>query len=103
MDVNQQPPNATQQAWQQQPNYQGAPGQAYAPVMSIKDWIITLIILIIPIVNIVMMFVWAFGQGNPNKQNYFKAYLILLAIGVVLYIVLAMLGLAVFGSILSNL
>lgn len=106
MDGNQQPPNSTQQGWQQPPApqpyaYQGVPGQGLAPVMSIKDWIITLIILIIPIVNFIMMFVWAFGQGNPNKQNFFKAYLIMVAAAIVLYIILLILGLGALSSILS--
>lgn len=58
-------------------------------IMSVKDWIITLIILSIPLVNIVMMFVWAFGSSAPRtKSNFCKAYLILLAIFFVLYIVL---------------
>lgn len=27
----------------------------------------------IPLVNIVMFFVWAFGRGNPNRANFCKA------------------------------
>jgi len=55
--------------------------------MSLKDWIITFLILLIPFVNIVMPFVWAFG-GNVNisKKNYFRAYLIFLAISLVIFI-----------------
>ncbi len=57
-----------------------------APVMSLGDWIITFIILMIPIVNIVMLFVWAFSSGtNPNKANFCKAYLILALIGLVVF------------------
>lgn len=57
-----------------------------APVMSLGDWIITFIILMIPIVNIVMLFVWAFSSGtNPNKANFCKAYLILALIGIVVF------------------
>lgn len=55
-------------------------------VVSTKEWIITLLILMIPLVNIVMVFVWAFGGGsNPSKANYFKASLIVGAIGIVLW------------------
>ena len=50
-------------------------------IMSVKDWVITLLILAIPIVNIVLLFVWAFsGDTNENKKNYCKAQLIMLAI-----------------------
>ena len=33
-----------------------------APVLSLGDWIITLIVLAIPLVNLVMLFVWGFGS-----------------------------------------
>lgn len=53
-------------------------------VMSMKDWLITLLIFCVPCVNIVMMFVWAFGTGNENRKNYCRAALIFAAISVVL-------------------
>ncbi len=57
-------------------------------VMSIKDWVITLIITAIPLVGIVMLFVWAFGSdANLNKRNWAKAALITAAIFAVLYFV----------------
>lgn len=59
--------------------------QTHAPVMSTKDWMITMLITIIPLVGFVMMFVWAFGSNeNPNKSNWAKAALIWTAIGMVL-------------------
>ncbi|MEO7013002.1 MAG: hypothetical protein ABI127_01740 [Dokdonella sp.] len=59
-----------------------------APVMSLGDWIITFIILAIPLVNIVMLFVWAFSSTtNPNKSNFCKAYLILALVGIILFFV----------------
>jgi len=57
-----------------------------APVMSVKEWMLILFVMIIPLVNIIMMFVWAFSEGNPTKQNYFKASLLWLAIVIGLYI-----------------
>lgn len=55
--------------------------QVQAPVMSLKDWIITFLITSIPLVGFVMLFVWAFGSGeNPNKSNFAKAALILTAV-----------------------
>jgi hypothetical protein len=57
-----------------------------APVMSLGDWLITFIVLAIPLVNIVMLFVWGFSSSaNPNKANFCKAYLILALIGIVLF------------------
>lgn len=45
-------------------------------------------------------FVWAFSSNtNPNKANYFKAALILFAIVMAIYLVLAV---VIFGSIAAN-
>lgn len=71
------------------------------PVMSIKDWMITILITAIPLVGFVMLFVWAFGGGstNPNKQNWAKATLIWFAIIIALYLIVFM----IFGAaFLSN-
>ena len=66
-----------------------------APVMSTKDWVITLLIRIIPIVGLVMIIVWAFGSGeNPNKQNWAKAMLIMIAIA------FSVIFFAVFGGLI---
>lgn len=70
-----------------------------APVLSVKDWLIIFIIGAIPIVNIVMLFVWAFGgNANPNKKNYSKAALILAAIVIAIVIVFFVLFLVIFGA-----
>lgn len=56
--------------------------------MSFGDWIKTLLLLIIPIVNIILLFIWAFGsKANLSKKNFSRAYLLLMAIGIVLYII----------------
>ena len=71
-----------------------------APIVSVKEWLITNLILMIPMVNLVMIFVWAFNSNtNPNKANYFKAALILFAIVMAIYLVLAV---VIFGSIAAN-
>lgn len=70
-----------------------------APVMSVKDWLITYLIMIIPIANIVFLFIWAFGSSNenPNKVNWAKASLIWMAIGIVLYAFLLIFFFWIFG------
>lgn len=79
-------------------NGQNQIDQPQAPVVSIKEWLITNLILMIPLVNIVMTLVWAFGSNtNPNKANYFKAALILF----VIYLVLAV-AVVIFGSAAAN-
>ena len=47
-----------------------------------------MLILAIPLVNIVMLFVWAFGGGvNKTKANYCKASLIWIAIAIAMWII----------------
>lgn len=68
-----------------------------APVISVKSWMLTMFLLAIPIVNIVLLFVWAFGRvANPSKTNYAKAYLLWMAIVIAIYIVL--IGIYFFAS-----
>lgn len=80
-----------------------APAEQTAPVMSVKDWVITSLIMIIPLVGFIMLFVWAFGDGtNPNKANWAKAALILTVVAVVFYMLLfAVVGAAFLGSAAS--
>lgn len=73
------------------------PAQEMEPVMSIGQWLITLLVMSIPCVNIVMLFVWGFGGGNQTRANYCKAYLIWFIILTVLTVVFSML----FGAALS--
>lgn len=71
--------------------------------ITVGQWILTFIILAIPIVNIIMLFVWGFsGDTNISKKNYAKATLILVAIGVVLSILLSILGVSLLSEIGSQ-
>jgi hypothetical protein len=59
--------------------------QQQATVLSTREWVITLLIRIIPVVGFIMLFVWAFGnQENQNKANWAKASLIMIAVALVL-------------------
>ena len=81
-------------------NGQNQIGHQQAPVVSVKEWLLTNLIMMIPLVNLIMMLVWAFSSNtNPNKANYFKAALIMFAILMVIYLVLAV---VIFGSIAAN-
>jgi hypothetical protein len=72
-----------------QTNQPQAPAVVNTPVIGIGDWVLTLIIMIIPLVNLIMLFVWAFGGGtNPSKANWAKASLIMILISIVLSIIL---------------
>lgn len=69
-----------------------------SPVMSVKDWLITMIILAIPIVGFVMAIVWAIDAKNPTKTNFFRAYWIFVAILLLLYIILMVIMMATIGA-----
>ncbi|MDY0082774.1 MAG: hypothetical protein RBR74_06305 [Ignavibacteriaceae bacterium] len=59
----------------------------YKP-MKIGDWLITFIIQAIPLVGIIMMFVWAFGEGtHPSKKSWAQAALIMMLIAIILFII----------------
>lgn len=71
--------------------------------MSFGDWIKTLLLLIIPIANIILLFMWAFGsRTNLNKKNFSKAYLLLMAIITVLYIIVVVFILASGAALIPN-
>lgn len=69
---------------------QNIPASEPAPqcdVVSVGDWMITILLTWIPIVGFVMMFVWGFGGStNAAKKNWARASLIWTAIGIVLSI-----------------
>ena len=80
---NQEPQNVQiQQPYQQM--YQN--DNMEEPV-SFGDWMLTMLLMMIPCVNIVMMFVFAFGNGKKSKSNFFKASLVWVLISVVLSVV----------------
>ncbi|NCC71966.1 MAG: hypothetical protein EOM06_01095 [Sphingobacteriia bacterium] len=57
------------------------------PAVTTGDWVLTMLITAIPIVGIIMLFVWAFSSGtNPSKANWAKAALIWMVIGIVIVI-----------------
>lgn len=54
-------------------------------VISLGDWIITLLITAIPLVGFIMLLIWAFGGNAPkSKANWAKANLIFMLVAIVL-------------------
>ena len=71
------------------------PNSGLEKPMSVGDWIITMLIIMIPCLGIVMMFVWAFSSSeNKSKSNYFKAQLIFLGVVLIFYLIMF----AIFGA-----
>ncbi|WBW99428.1 hypothetical protein [Oceanirhabdus sp. W0125-5] len=56
--------------------------------MTLGDWVVTLLLLMIPVVRLVLLIVWAFSsETNENKKNFAKASLILMGIIILITIV----------------
>lgn len=95
--------NPYQQPSYQQPQYQSYqtyqnPGNMEEP-MSVKEWLITDLLMLIPCVNFILVFVWAFSSSEKkSKSNYFKANLIfagcILAFYLIIVIILVAMGVA---------
>lgn len=62
--------------------------------VSVGDWMLTYILLSIPLINIIMLFVWAFGSSPESKANWAKATLLWMVIGGVLVAILLGAGIA---------
>lgn len=59
--------------------------QGNKSVVSVVEWLVTMLIMLIPVVNIIMLFVWAFSSSTPvSKANWAKAQLIWMVIGIIL-------------------
>lgn len=73
-------------------------------LISVGDWVVTILVTALPIIGIVMLFVWGFGSGTPvSKANYAKAALIWLAISIVLsFLIFALFGTALFMGAIEN-
>jgi len=57
--------------------------------VSFGEWFLTIFLTAIPLVGIVLLFVWAFGATtNPSKANWAKASLAWAAIAIVLYLLI---------------
>lgn len=68
-------------------------------VVSVQKWIITLLIMMIPLVNIICLIIWAFSNTeNKNRSNWAKAQLVMFLISIVLAIFFFMIfGIAMLG------
>tara|TARA_A100001037_G_C14800181_1_gene478540 strand:+ start:361 stop:621 length:261 start_codon:yes stop_codon:yes gene_type:complete len=58
-------------------------------IITTSEWIITKLIMFIPIVNIIMLIIWAFNnKTNINKSNWAKANLIIMIFRVIFYFII---------------
>ena len=87
-----------QQGYQQgyqQPLYQ----QPMEVPVTMGEWLLTIFLMLIPCVNIILLFVWAFsGSTAKSKSNWAKAQLIWVAISIILTIIFY----AIFGAVILS-
>ena len=70
-----------------QNSYQTPPKQMDLSPLSTGEWLLTLIVGIIPCAGLILYIIWAFGNsGNLNRRNYCRASLILQVISYVLVV-----------------
>lgn len=71
--------------------------------LTVEQWLGTILLTAIPVVNIVLLLIWAFdGNTNINKRNYAKAQLIVVLIGIGLSILFFIAFIAMSAVFLSN-
>jgi hypothetical protein len=95
-----------------EPPIQQTPPPVYAPypakplpdpnTVTILDWILSIIVMGIPCVNVIMLFVWAFSGKKESKKNFYKANLILCAASVLASIAFVAVMIAVLGPKIPN-
>jgi hypothetical protein len=52
--------------------------------LSVSDWVLTIFLSSIPVVGLILLLIWAFGDNQPSeKVNWAKATLIWYLIGIV--------------------
>jgi Mg2+/Co2+ transporter CorB len=74
----------------------------YKPI-TVGDWILTLILLGIPLINLIMLLIWAFGgSAHPSKKSYAQATLILTLI-VFVIVILFVIFAAILGASVATL
>jgi cytochrome b561 len=68
-------------------------------IISVGEWVLYLFLFSIPLVNIIMLCIWAFGNDpNPTKSNFGKAGLIWIAFFIVIYIVFLFMAFSFFST-----
>ncbi|MBT3393924.1 MAG: hypothetical protein HN411_02290 [Waddliaceae bacterium] len=61
--------------------------------MTVWNWIVTWFIMAIPVVNLIMLFVWAFSKKTKiSKSTWAKALLLLALIGILIFLLIFVIG-----------
>lgn len=78
------------------------PTQSLTDPLSVGQYLLMFLLFCIPIVNIILLFMWGFGSNvNLNKKNYARAALIISAIMLGLWIIGGSIIMGIIASIFS--
>lgn len=56
--------------------------------LGVGDYIKMFLLMVIPLLNIILLFLWSFGAGgNPNRRNFGRAALIMIAVALILWFI----------------
>lgn len=62
--------------------------QSDQKVISVGEWMVTILVFLLPVVNIIMMAYWAFSsEGSVNRRNFSRACLLWIIILLIAYVV----------------
>lgn len=82
------------------PDYEGL---SDTPPLPTKSYVLMNLLMCIPIVNIVLLFVWSFGRvDNENRRNWARGKLIWTAVSIALWTIALLLLLFVFTNVLPG-
>ena len=57
--------------------------------VSVGNWVMTMLLMCIPFINIILLFVWAFGNNTEvSKANWAKATLVWFLLGFIIWIIM---------------
>lgn len=99
-DSNQNNPQEvkSQNYYQSQNNYQQPNKPSNPEPLSMGQYLGMMLLMLIPIVNIILLFVWGFGDYNVNRKNFARAQLIMVAIGIGLAILFGIIAATMMAS-----
>ena len=64
--------------------------------VSVWFWLLAMIVMAIPIVNVVMAIVWAVSGENQSRKNYFRALILIFVFWTILAVLIITAGLVPF-------
>ena len=70
--------------------------------LSTGEWFLTMLVLAIPIVGLVIHFVWAFSDGNIGRRNFCRAALLWLLVAAMLGLITMIVIIVFFGGLAAH-